>query len=93
MQRPDVTRILHDAQRQCPTLDTSDPTYYVGIETVVVVLLKHLAPSMAFGTVYLLGVLLVGMAWGFGLASITALVSAVAFDICRSWPESRIACT
>ena len=43
---------------------------------------------MAFGTVYLLGVLLVGMAWGFGLASITALVSAVAFDICRSWPDS-----
>jgi signal transduction histidine kinase len=60
----------------------------IGLETVVVVLLKHLAPTMAFGTVYLLGVLLVGMSWGFGLASITALVSAVAFDICRSWPES-----
>ena len=60
----------------------------IGLETVVVVLLKQLAPTMAFGTVYLLGVLLVGMAWGFGLASITALVSAVAFDICRSWPDS-----
>jgi signal transduction histidine kinase len=60
----------------------------IGLETVVIVLLKQLAPTMAFGTVYLLGVLLVGMAWGFGLASITALVSAVAFDICRSWPDS-----
>jgi signal transduction histidine kinase len=60
----------------------------IALETVVIVLLKQLAPTMAFGTVYLLGVLLVGMAWGFGLASITALVSAVAFDICRSWPES-----
>jgi signal transduction histidine kinase len=60
----------------------------IGIETVVVVVLKHFAPTMAFGTVYLLGVLLVGMSWGFGLASITALVSAVAFDICRSWPDS-----
>jgi signal transduction histidine kinase len=59
----------------------------IGIETVVVVLLKHLAPTMAFGTVYLLGVLLVGMSWGFGLAVITAVVSAVAFDYCRSWPE------
>jgi len=60
----------------------------IGLETAVVVVLKHFAPTMAFGTVYLLGVLLVGMAWGVGLASITALVSAVAFDICRSWPDS-----
>ena len=60
----------------------------IGVETAVIVLLKQFAPTMAFGTVYLLGVLLVGMAWGFGLASITALVSAVAFDICRSWPDS-----
>jgi signal transduction histidine kinase len=60
----------------------------IGVETAVVVVLKHFAPSMAFGTVYLLGVLLVGMAWGFGLAAITALVSAFAFDYCRSWPDS-----
>ena len=59
----------------------------IGVETAVVVVLKHFAPTMAFGTVYLLGVLLVGMAWGFGLAAITALVSAVAFDYCRSWPD------
>jgi signal transduction histidine kinase len=59
----------------------------IGVETAVVVVLKHFAPTMAFGTVYLLGVLLVGMAWGFGLAAITALVSAFAFDYCRSWPD------
>ena len=59
----------------------------IGVETAVVVVLKHFAPTMAFGTVYLLGVLLVGMAWGFGLAATTALVSAVAFDVCRSWPD------
>ncbi|MGB6764143.1 GAF domain-containing protein [Mycobacterium sp.] len=62
-------------------------TALIGVETGVVVLLKHLAPTMAFGTVFLLGVLLVGMSWGFGLAVITALVSAVAFDYCRSWPH------
>jgi signal transduction histidine kinase len=60
----------------------------IGLETVVIVLLKHFAPTNAFGTVYLLGVLLVGVAWGFGLAAITALASAVAFDYCRSWPDS-----
>ena len=45
---------------------------------------------MAFGTVYLLGVLLVGTVWGFGLAAITALASAVAFDYCRSWPDGFV---
>jgi signal transduction histidine kinase len=60
----------------------------IGVETVVVVLLKHLAPTEVFGTVYLLGVLLVGVARGFWLAAITAMVSAVAYDYFRSWPES-----
>jgi signal transduction histidine kinase len=59
----------------------------IGAETLVVILLKHFAPTMAFGTVYLLGVLLIGTVWGFGLAAITALVSAVAFDYCRTWPD------
>jgi signal transduction histidine kinase len=62
----------------------------IGLETVVVVLLKHFAPTNAFGTVYLLGVLVVGAAWGFGLAAINALASAVAFDYCRSWPDSGL---
>jgi signal transduction histidine kinase len=60
----------------------------IAVETVVVVLLKHFAPTEIFGTVYLLGVLLVGMGWGFGLAAITAMVSALANDYFRSWPES-----
>jgi signal transduction histidine kinase len=63
----------------------------IGVETVVVVLLKHFAPTNAFGMVYLLGVLVVGAAWGFGLAAINALASAVAFDYCRSWPDSGLA--
>jgi KUP system potassium uptake protein len=35
MQKPDVTRILRVAQRQCPTINLSDLTYYIGTETVV----------------------------------------------------------
>ncbi len=62
----------------------------IGLETVVVLLLRHFAPTNAFGTVYLLGVLVVGAAWGFGLAATNALASAVAFDYCRSWPDSGL---
>jgi signal transduction histidine kinase len=59
----------------------------IAVETAVVVLLKHFAPTEAFGTVYLLGVLLVGMGWGFELAAVTAMVSALAYDYFRSRPE------
>ena len=38
----------------------------IGAETVIVVLLRHFAPTMAFGTVFLPGVLLIGTVWGFG---------------------------
>jgi signal transduction histidine kinase len=62
----------------------------IGIEAVVVVLLKHWTADMAFGTVFLLGVLLVGTVWGFGLAAFTALISAIAFDYCRSWPTGFV---
>jgi len=62
----------------------------IAVETALVVVLKYFAPTMAFGTVYLLGVLLVGTVWGFGLAAITALASAVAFDYCRHWPDGFV---
>ena len=60
----------------------------IAVETGVVLLLKHFAPTNVFGMVYLLGVLLVGMGWGFGLAAITAMVSALAHDYFRNWPYS-----
>jgi signal transduction histidine kinase len=56
-------------------------------ETLLVYLLKHLAPGNLFGMVYLLGVLVISTGWGFGLASIMSLASAVAFDYLRNWPE------
>src|SRR5258705_6523329 len=35
---------------------------------------------MAFGVVYLIGVLVVSTGWGFGLAAMTSVASALAFD-------------
>jgi signal transduction histidine kinase len=65
----------------------------IAAETVVVVLLKQLAPTMAFGVVFLLGVLVVAMNWGFGLATITAIFSALAFNLCRNWPHPSLGLT
>jgi signal transduction histidine kinase len=49
-------------------------------ETLLVYLLKRVAPENMFGVVYLLGVLVVSTGWGFGLAATTSLASALAFD-------------
>jgi signal transduction histidine kinase len=54
-------------------------------ESVLVYLLKQVAPGSAFGVVYLLGVLVVSTVWGFGLAAMTSVASAFAFDYFRNW--------
>src|SRR5258705_6987535 len=54
--------------------------FLIVAETVLVYLLTQVAPGMAFGVVYLIGVLVVSTGWGFGLAAMTSVASALAFD-------------
>src|SRR4029077_7505344 len=53
---------------------------FIVVECLVLLMLKHLAAENAFGMVFLVGVLVVSTVWGFGLAVMTSLTSAVAFD-------------
>jgi PAS domain S-box-containing protein len=62
----------------------------IAVETLLVCLLKRVAPMDAFGVVYLLGVLVIAMRWGFGLAAVTSVVSAFAFGYLRSWPNTNL---
>jgi signal transduction histidine kinase len=59
---------------------------FIVIECVLLVTLKHMAAGNAFGVVFLVGVLVVSIVWGFGLAVTTSLMSAVAFDYFRNRP-------
>lgn len=59
---------------------------FIVAETGVVLLCMRVAPGDAFGTVYVLGVLVVSTVWGFGLATATSVASALAFDYFRGWP-------
>jgi signal transduction histidine kinase len=59
---------------------------FIVVESVVVLLLKQVAPGNAFGVVYLVGVLVVSTVWGFGLAATASVASAVAFDYFRNGP-------
>jgi signal transduction histidine kinase len=52
----------------------------IAAETLLVYLLKQVAPGMAFGVIYLLGVLVISTGWGFGLAVTMSVASALAFD-------------
>ena len=62
---------------------------FIAVETVAVVLLKHLNPGEAFETLYLLGVLVVSTVWGVGLATATSVASAIALDYFRNWPTAH----
>jgi signal transduction histidine kinase len=57
------------------------------VETLLVSVLRSLAPMDTFGVVYFLGALVVAIGWGTGLAAVTSLVSALAFGYFRDWPN------
>jgi signal transduction histidine kinase len=52
---------------------------FIIAETVLVLLLKRVAPNQQFGALFLLGVLVVSAGWGFGLAVATSLASAAVY--------------
>jgi signal transduction histidine kinase len=67
------------------------PAFFIVAESLVVVLLKQVVPGNVFGVVYLLGVLVVSIVWGFGPAAMTSVISAIAFDYFRNRPTNFVA--
>jgi signal transduction histidine kinase len=59
----------------------------IAVETAVVLVLKTFAPDNSFGVLYLIGVLIVATGWSAGLAAATAVLSAIAYDYLRRWPD------
>jgi signal transduction histidine kinase len=59
----------------------------IAAETLLVFVLRSLAPMDTFGVVYLLGALVVAIGWGTGLAAVTSVVSALGFGYFRDWPN------
>ncbi|MCV7343634.1 GAF domain-containing sensor histidine kinase [Mycolicibacterium rhodesiae] len=52
---------------------------FIAAETLIVHVLKQVAPDDAFGAIFLLGVLVVSAGWGFRLALATSVASAMAY--------------
>jgi K+-sensing histidine kinase KdpD len=64
---------------------------FIVVETLAVLLLKQLDPQEAFGTLYLLGVVVVSTVWGLGLAMSTSVAIAIALAYLRNWPDRHFA--
>jgi signal transduction histidine kinase len=63
---------------------------FIVAESLLVLLLKYVAPGSLFGAIFLLGVIGVAIGWGFGLTAVTSLASALAFDYFRNWPADFV---
>jgi signal transduction histidine kinase len=61
------------------------------VETLVMLLLRQLAPLEVFGTLYLLGVVVISTVWGVVLATTTSVVSAIVLNYFRHWPDRHFA--
>ena len=65
---------------------------FILIETLVVCVLNVVTGTTGhFGTLYLLGVLVVSTVWGFGLSATMSTASAIAFAYFRNWPADHFA--
>jgi PAS domain S-box-containing protein len=65
---------------------------FIVVETLVVCLLNEVTGTVGrFGTLYLLGILLVSTVWGFGLSVTMSVASAIAFATFRNWPAAHFA--
>jgi PAS domain S-box-containing protein len=65
---------------------------FIVVETLVVCLLNEATGTIGrFGTLYLLGILVVSTVWGFGLSATMSVSSAVAFAYFRNWPTTHFA--
>ncbi len=65
---------------------------FIVVETVVVCSLNVVTGSTGrFGTLYLIGVLVVSAVWGLGLSATISVASAIAFAYFRGWPTAHFA--
>jgi PAS domain S-box-containing protein len=65
---------------------------FIVVETLVVCSLNVVTGTTGrFGTLFLLGVLVVSMVWGFGLSMTMSIASAIAFAYFRNWPTAHFA--
>lgn len=88
MSPPNWSELLR-SQRRRPLLGLAAVAAAVTVATALIYPLKHVAPVLSLGVVYLPAVLLVSAFWGLGLGLLSALASAAAFNFFHLPPVGR----
>jgi PAS domain S-box-containing protein len=81
--------LLSDPKAPSVTLGVAVAAALIMVETLIVCALNVATDSTGrFGTLYLVGVLMVSTVWGFGLTAMMSVASALAFAYFRLWPTT-----
>jgi PAS domain S-box-containing protein len=84
--------LLSGSKAPSVTLGVAVAAALIMVETLIVCALNVATDSTGrFGTLYLVGVLMVSTVWGFGLAATMSVASALAFAYFRLWPTTDFA--
>jgi PAS domain S-box-containing protein len=87
-----VLALLARAKAPSLVLGIAVAASFLVAETLVVCSLNVVTGTTGrFGTIFLLGVLVVSMVWGFGLSTTMSIASAIAFAYFRNWPTAQFA--
>src|SRR5262249_4625136 len=78
--RAHLSRLLGRPIAPSPALGVVVAASLIVAETLVSYPLSRVAPANGLAVIYLLGIVVVSIFWGFWLAAATAAVSALAFD-------------
>ncbi len=90
--RPRVLTLLTRPKAPSLVLGIAVAASFIVAETLVVCSLNVVTNTTGrFGTLFLLGVLVVSMVWGFGLSMTMSVASAIAFAYFRNWPTADFA--
>jgi PAS domain S-box-containing protein len=90
--RARLPQLLSRTSAPSATLGITVGASIIVVETLVVCFLNQATGTVGhFGTLYILGVLVISTVWGFGLSATMSVASAVAFAYFRNWPTAHFA--
>lgn len=98
-----LLQLLVRPTRPSPWVGLAVAALLIAVESILVYLLTDGTPENIFGAVFLIGVLIVAMVWGFGLGVVTALASSAVYlhfhrlgtgeSIAAAWVQNWVAIT
>jgi two-component system sensor histidine kinase KdpD len=88
--RRSLSPLVLRSPRPSLTIGAAAAVLAIGVETLAIYPLAHVAPVVSLGVVYLIGVVVIATYWGIQLGFATALLSALAYNYFHLPPVGRL---